>query len=103
MIHVIAQIQTRSGARDAFLTEFHKLVPKVLAEAGCLSYEPAIDAETDFEKQICDENTVTIIEQWESLDALKSHLAMPHMNEYRQRVKDYVAGVKLHVLKPTGD
>ena len=45
MIHVIATIDLVEGQRAAFLKEFHALVPLVRAEAGCLEYGPAIDAE----------------------------------------------------------
>src|SRR3712207_1337154 len=43
MVHVIATIQLQPGRRDAFLAEFHKLVPLVRAEDGCLEYGPAVD------------------------------------------------------------
>jgi len=33
------------------------------------------------------------------LDALKAHLAAPHMTTYRENVKDLVAGVTLQVLE----
>lgn len=46
------------------------------------------------------ENVVVILEKWESLAALKAHLAAPHMAEYRQRVKDLVAGVTLQIVEP---
>ena len=44
-------------------------------------------------------DTVTIIEQWESVDALNDHLAAPHMADYRAKVEDLVAGVTLQVLE----
>ena len=34
MIHVIAAIEVKPGKREAFLAEFHKLMPSVRAEAG---------------------------------------------------------------------
>ena len=52
MIHVIAQITLQSGCRSDFLTEFHKLVPLVHAEQGCLEYGPAVDAETPIDAQV---------------------------------------------------
>jgi len=100
MIHVIANIELRAGTRAAFLEEFHRLVPKVRAEKGCLDYGPNLDAETDIAAQVRRENVVTIVERWESLDALKAHLAAPHMAEYRRRVKDYVVGLTLQILEP---
>jgi quinol monooxygenase YgiN len=46
------------------------------------------------------EGVVTVIERWEGLDALRAHLAAPHMQEYRARVKDYVVRTQLQVLQP---
>ena len=100
MIIVLADIAINAGHRDAFLKEFRSIIPQVLAEDGCIEYGPNIDAETDIENQSCDATTVTIVEKWESVDALKAHLVAPHMLEYRGRVKDFVAGVKLRILEP---
>jgi quinol monooxygenase YgiN len=101
MIHVIATIEVAPGKRDAFLAEFRRLVPLVRAEAGCLEYGPTVDAVTDIPAQVPPrDHVVTIIEKWESLAALKAHLSAPHMADYRNRVKDLVVSVKLHVLQP---
>ena len=101
MIFVIATVEIKSGKRDAFLAEFRKNVPNVHAEKGCLEYGPTVDLRTDIKAQIpLRENVVTIVEKWESLPALQAHLAAPHMAAYRERVKDYVAGVTLQILEP---
>ena len=101
MIHVIATIEVVAGKRDAFLAEFHNNVPNVKAEAGCIGYGPAVDLPTGIGAQIpIRENVVTIIERWESLDALNTHLAAPHLATYREKVKDLVKGVTLQVLQP---
>ena len=101
MIYVIAAIEVKPGKREAFLTEFHKLMPKVHKEKGCIEYGPAVDAKTDLKAQIAPrENVVTIMEKWESLAALQAHLAAPHMGEYREAVKDIVKGVTLQILQP---
>src|SRR4029077_9200129 len=98
MIHVIATIELAEGARDAFLAEFRKLVPLVRAEAGCLEYGPTTDLDTGISVQMpVRVDVVTVVEKWESLDALRAHMSAPHMTEYRQRVKDLVAGVTLQV------
>ena len=101
MIHVIAAIEVVPGKREAFLAEFHRIVPPVRAEVGCIEYGPTIDVPTPFPAQIpLRDNIVTIVEKWESLAALQAHMTAPHMLEYRGRVKDLVAGVKLQVLQP---
>jgi quinol monooxygenase YgiN len=101
MIHVLATIETAPGKRDEFLEEFHKLMPQVHAEQGCLEYGPACDTFANIPSQpALRGNTVTVIEKWESLEALHAHLAAPHMIAYRNKVKDLVAGVTIHVLTP---
>jgi quinol monooxygenase YgiN len=102
VIHVIATIELAPGTRDAFLTEFRKLIPDVKAEAGCIAYGPAIDAETDIPTQArVGADKVVIVEQWESVAALKAHAVAPHMQAYRGRVKEFVKGMELRVLQPT--
>ncbi|MFO0903429.1 MAG: putative quinol monooxygenase [Pirellulales bacterium] len=101
MIHVIATIELHPGRRDDFLREFHRIVPPVLAEQGCLEYGPTVDVDTGLSAQLpLRANVVTIVEKWESLEALKAHLVAPHMVEYRPRVKDMVIRTTLQVLEP---
>ena len=53
--------------------EFHKVVPLVLAEVGCIEYAPTIDAQTDLEVQRpMGADVVTVVEKWESIAALKT-------------------------------
>jgi len=102
MIHVIASIQVKSGAREAFLAAFRENIPNVKAEDGCLRYEPTVDVDSGLAVQGAPrEDVVTIVEAWESLDALHAHLKAPHMTAYREQVKEMVAGVTLQVLEPT--
>ena len=101
MIHVIATIDLHPGQRAPFLREFHALMPDVLAEEGCLEYGPAVDVAADLAVQVpLRPDTVTVVEKWRDLTALKLHLNAPHMLAYRPKVKDLVTGVKLQVLQP---
>jgi len=101
MIHVIATVELAEGKREAFLAEFRKLLPLVRAETGCLEYGPTLDVATGIPVQMPPrENVVTIVEKWQSLDALRAHLAAPHMADYRARVKDFMTSVTLQVLRP---
>jgi len=100
MIHVIATIETAAGRRDDFLTAFGELVPDVQAETGCIEYGPAIDLATALSNDPPRENVVTVIEKWESVEALHAHLKAPHMVRYRERVKDIVVGINIRVLEP---
>jgi len=101
MIHVIATIEIVAGKRNDYLAAFHQLVPLVLAEEGCIEYGPAIDIATPIPVQApLRDNTVTVIEKWESIEALQAHLAAKHMQESREKVKEMLAGVKIQVLEP---
>ena len=101
MIHVIAAIEIVEGKQGDFLEAFHELVPLVHAEDGCIEYGPAVDVDTPIEIQDpVRENVVTVIEKWESVEALEAHLQAEHMQANRERVKDMVAGIKIQVLQP---
>lgn len=101
MIHVLATIHLNPGSREQFLQEFHRLVPLVRAEAGCIEYGPTVEVATTFAAQeILGESAVVVVEKWVSLDALQAHMKAPHMADYRLRVKDFVKGVQLRVLRP---
>jgi quinol monooxygenase YgiN len=99
MITVIASIEVVAGQLGPFLEIFHGNVPKVRQEQGCLEYFPAVDVDAALPAQSRDENMVTIIEKWESLQALREHLASPHMLQYREKVKELVERVSLKVLQ----
>ena len=101
MIHVIATVNLSDGTRDQFLHEFRQVVPFVLKEDGCIEYGPATDIETNISAQAASrDNTVTIIEKWESIEALEAHLIAAHMVEYRGKVKSFVKDVDLRILQP---
>jgi quinol monooxygenase YgiN len=101
MIHVIATIEIVAGRREDFLAEFRKIIPAVRAEEGCLEYGPTIDLETNLPAQGgVRNNVVTIVEIWDSLEALERHLIAPHMVAYRPRVRDLVQSSRLQILQP---
>jgi quinol monooxygenase YgiN len=101
MIYVLATVEVAPGRRDEFLAEFRKVMPLVRAEEGCIEYGPAVDTPSGFPAQNpMRENTVVIVEKWDSLPALKAHLDAAHMHEYRSRVKDVVKSVTLQILAP---
>ncbi|MCL4192141.1 MAG: antibiotic biosynthesis monooxygenase [Thermoguttaceae bacterium] len=103
MISVLATIELAPGRREDFLAEFRRIMPLVRQERGCIEYIPMIDLPTSIGAQIpARENVVTIVEKWESVEALQDHLMAPHMNEYRKAVKDLVVRTELLILEPAG-
>ena len=100
MIYVVATIELAEGKREAFLAEQRKLLPLVRAEAGCVEYVPSVDAAlTDPPKSPPRPNVVVMHEKWQSLEALRAHLTAAHMQDFRGRVKDLVAGTKVEVFQ----
>jgi quinol monooxygenase YgiN len=82
MIHVIATITAKPGKRAALLGEFHRIVPLVRAEKGCIEYGPTVDIASGISVQgSLRADVAVIVEKWESLDALKAHTQAPHMEE----------------------
>ena len=101
MIHVIAIITAKPAKREAILEAFRANMAAVHAEAGCIEYGPAVDADgvgglqTPFGP-----DTFVVIEKWESLDHLKAHAASPHMAAYGAKTRELIASRVVHVLSP---
>lgn len=99
MIHVIASIRVKPGKRDEFIALFKSNLPNVREEKGCIRYLPAIDIPTGLPPQALDENVVTIIETWESVDALRDHFGAPHMAAYIEKEKPLIEGATIKILQ----
>lgn len=99
MINVVASVQIKEGLLGEFLELFKANIPNVLAEKGCIEYAPLVDIPTDFPPQEMNENVVTIIEKWDSLEDLRAHISAPHMAEFQKKEKEFVEKVSLKVLK----
>lgn len=99
MIHVIASIRVKEGALDEYVELFKENVPNVLAEDGCVQYSPCVDAETGWKTQGLDPQRMTVVEQWESMEALQAHARAPHMAAFRKKAGHFVEGMSLQVVE----
>ena len=100
MLHVIARIETVPGARPRLVEAFRELEPLVRAEAGCLEYAAAVDADTALAAQTrAGDDVLHVVERWTSEAALAAHLAAPHMRAHRERVAPLVAHTAVYVLR----
>jgi quinol monooxygenase YgiN len=101
MIHVVAIITAKPGNRETILEAFRANMPAVHAEAGCIEYGPAVDADGvgGFQTKF-GPDTFVVIEKWESLDHLRAHAGSPHMAAYGAKTKDLIASRVIHVLSP---
>jgi quinol monooxygenase YgiN len=98
MICVVASISTKPGSRNELLKILEGLVPKVLAEKGCIEYAPMVDAASEFAPVRAD--VVTMVEKWESVTALQAHLATPHMLEFQRQTTPLEIKMNLSILEP---
>ena len=99
MINVIASIEIKEEQLSNFLEIFKSNIPNVLKEKGCIEYVPTIDVPTGLPPQEINNNVVTIIEKWNSLEDLTAHLTAPHMLAYREKTKTLVEKMSVKVLK----
>lgn len=98
MINVIASVMIKEGRLSEFINIFKSNIPNVIEEKGCIEYVPTVDVPTGLPPQELNNNVVTIIEKWSSLEDLKAHLSAPHMLSYQEKVKDLVEKISLKVL-----
>jgi quinol monooxygenase YgiN len=99
MIRVVAVITTHPGRREELLAAFRANVPNVHAEKGCIEYAGHIDAQTvgPFQTEFGPDSLV-VLESWESPEALRAHVAAPHMKAYGEKTRDLIAKRTIHVL-----
>ncbi len=99
MINVIASIYVKESQMSEFVEIFKSNRAKVLQENGCIEYVPTIDLPTELPPQELNCNVVTVLEKWDSLEALQAHLSAPHMFEYKEKVKDLVDNMSIKILE----
>jgi quinol monooxygenase YgiN len=101
MICVIATIQVAAGRREELIDLFRPLMPKVRAEQGCIEYAAMIDTRSRLAAQDpIRDNTLVVVEKWESIAALNAHLKTIHMAEYFQKAEELRLSMSLQVLEP---
>jgi quinol monooxygenase YgiN len=99
MINVIASIRVKTGKLYDYLAILKANMQAVRKERGCIEYVPTVDIDVKLPPQVLDKNVVTLLEKWESLEALHAHLGSPHMLDYREKVKTLVESVSFKVLQ----
>ncbi|MEH6453792.1 MAG: antibiotic biosynthesis monooxygenase [Psychromonas sp.] len=99
MINVIATISIQASKIEEFRHIFTANIPNVLKEKGCLDYRLTADFDTGFEQQLLNENSVTVIEKWNTFEDFQNHRLAPHMIEHKLKVKDLVDNLSIKVLQ----
>ena len=74
----------KPGCREAFVRRLEEsgAAAKVRAEDGCLAYDYYLSAQ--------DENTVLLIEKWQSKQHQEIHLTQPHIADIRAAKAEFI-------------
>ena len=78
MIVLNIKIETNPGAVAALKPAIAALEKATRVEPGCVDYV--------FATEINDPTSIRIIEHWASVDALKAHLAQPHLAAFQAAI-----------------
>lgn len=70
MIRVVAKNFIKEGKKEEALAIFRELVELTVSEVGCIEYAIFEDIKNG--------NTITMLEQWESMEALTGHMNSEH-------------------------
>ncbi|MDR1210875.1 MAG: antibiotic biosynthesis monooxygenase [Spirochaetaceae bacterium] len=83
MIHVLVTFTIKDGMMDSYLDGIKKLRPLVLAEKGCVEYTYIREIASPLRiQEPVQNNRLTLVEKWESFEALEAHGKSSHMAEY---------------------
>ena len=100
-VYVLCRFDLKPDADiAAYAAKTLAVVPTVRREDGCLMYTLLKDANTDWDKPMrFGERTMWMLEQWDSVDALKAHLDTPHMKAFGPTVRPMRSSSIFHVLE----
>lgn len=88
-IIVLAKVFPKEGCKDTVIELSEDLIENTLLEEGNIDYQLL--------KSIND-NTLTFIEKWQSLDALKKHMASPHFQLFGEESNDFVENMDIQII-----
>ena len=84
MIIVHGVIPIKPSRRDEALTLARVVSAATQAEAGCVSYE--------FYVGLRDPNTLVLLQEWESMEALSRHFHTEHVRTFMEALPEVLAG-----------
>lgn len=83
MVKVVAKNFVQEGKFEEVISLYKELVELTRKEEGCIKYELFQDEK--------DSTIIAMIEEWESKDALVSHLNSEHFTRIVPQVKNFMA------------
>ena len=86
---VLAKIEPKEGCQDSIIEVADELIFETLQEEGNIDYHLLKPINGD---------TLTFIEKWESLDALKKHMSSPHFLNFGEESEEFVKDMTIQVI-----
>ena len=90
-LNIIATITIKPEYHEAFKPIFKRLVIGSRAEHGCVRYE--------LNQSIENPNIYTVLETWQSQQAIDLHNTTPHFVEFANFAKEHVDGLSICIAK----
>ncbi len=87
MIIIVGQVALRPESREAAIERALWMSRLTEAEPGCVRYRFAAD--------LAAPNTLVLIEEWESEEALRDHFTIAHMAEFNRALAGLVASAPI--------
>jgi quinol monooxygenase YgiN len=88
-ILVLANIEPKEGCQDSLLEVSDELIFETLQEEGNIDYKLLKSTNDD---------CLTFVEKWESVDALKRHMASPHFLNFGEESGEFVENMDIQVI-----
>ena len=88
-IIVLAKVYPKDGCIDTIIELSNDLIENTLAEDGNIDYQLL---------QSINDNTLTFVEKWKSLEDLQKHMASPHFQQFGSESKDFVEDMQIQVI-----
>ena len=88
-IIVLAKITPKKGCVDTIVEISKDLIETTLTEDGNIDYQLLQSTEDD---------TLTFVEQWESPDALKQHMASHHFQSFGAESAEFVENMDIKII-----
>ena len=90
LVVVFAKVQPKQGCRDSVIELCEDLIENTLSEEGNIDYQLL--------KSINDD-TLTFVEKWKSLEDLQKHMASPHFQSFGEESADFVENTDIQIMK----
>ena len=88
-IVVLAKVYPKNGCKDSIIEISEELIEKTREEDGNIEYQLLMSL---------NDNTLTFVEKWETLDDLKKHMASPHFQTFGSESEDFIENMEIQVI-----